>query len=164
MKCNTCGAELTQEQKFCSECGAKVSKHCVKCGAELKEGARFCSACGKQNEMDCDDVGVNKQKEITSPQNIEIFGDKEERKKIKIIFIQCFALIMLALLIGARPSPVIYRFLISSIMIYIVYLCGKNILEKQSGILHGLLVMLLCAVSLLLIININFLPLLELYA
>lgn len=52
MKCNTCGAELARNQKFCSVCGAKVSKRCIKCGAELNEGAKFCVECGTMAE-DC---------------------------------------------------------------------------------------------------------------
>ena len=57
MNCTNCGKELTEEAKFCLECGTKVDNEtaqqenktltCADCGSELKEGAMFCTKCGK---------------------------------------------------------------------------------------------------------------------
>ncbi len=71
LKCNSCGAENDDEQKFCSECGAKLAaeeqpkaaeepsavqheseaaateKVCPACGAKNEPTEKFCSECGK---------------------------------------------------------------------------------------------------------------------
>ncbi len=50
--CSTCGAAVTQGQRFCERCGgpiaaaARVGNNCTACGAVTREGARFCPACG----------------------------------------------------------------------------------------------------------------------
>ena len=48
MKCSKCGAELSENVKFCCECGAKVEKEslCPECGAKVSPGAKFCGECG----------------------------------------------------------------------------------------------------------------------
>ena len=56
MKCNNCGADLADNAKFCTSCGASVentapqggSRHCPNCGSELAEGASFCTNCGQK--------------------------------------------------------------------------------------------------------------------
>ena len=47
-KCKKCGAELKENQKFCSECGTPVNQKCVcrKCGIELEPETKFCPECG----------------------------------------------------------------------------------------------------------------------
>ena len=46
--CSNCGAELSENQKFCSECGTPVNQKCVckNCGIKLKSGTKFCPKCG----------------------------------------------------------------------------------------------------------------------
>ncbi|SJZ58105.1 Double zinc ribbon [Treponema berlinense] len=46
--CTNCGAELNENQKFCSECGTPVNQKCVcqNCGIKLKSGTKFCPECG----------------------------------------------------------------------------------------------------------------------
>ncbi|MDD5886961.1 MAG: zinc ribbon domain-containing protein [Oscillospiraceae bacterium] len=56
MKCSNCGAEVKDDDKFCTFCGNDLEKqrteaetavgYCVKCGAPLQEGYKFCVACG----------------------------------------------------------------------------------------------------------------------
>ena len=60
--CASCGAELTETARFCSDCGAKVENPeievvdahevppCTNCGAELEPGAAFCDQCGTKVE------------------------------------------------------------------------------------------------------------------
>lgn len=56
MKCNNCGADLADNAKFCTSCGASVEntapqgrpKHCPNCGSQLAEGASFCTNCGQK--------------------------------------------------------------------------------------------------------------------
>lgn len=55
MKCNNCGATISDTASFCTECGAKIEKEekkmergiCPHCGEKLREGASFCVGCGK---------------------------------------------------------------------------------------------------------------------
>src|SRR5262245_30520662 len=53
----SCGAVVTQQQKFCRTCGAPVNeavpraagpgaRSCVRCGNPLAANARFCRGCG----------------------------------------------------------------------------------------------------------------------
>jgi hypothetical protein len=57
--CGTCGNELSPQDKFCSNCGAKVTLegaseeprvsaavNCKLCGSENTVGTRYCSVCG----------------------------------------------------------------------------------------------------------------------
>ena len=46
--CNNCGATVSDDAKFCTECGKMIEKKsvCVNCGAKLRDGAKFCVECG----------------------------------------------------------------------------------------------------------------------
>lgn len=46
VECSACQYECAPGARFCSECGAALSRACSSCGAELAEGARFCAQCG----------------------------------------------------------------------------------------------------------------------
>lgn len=48
MKCENCGAEITDKMKFCSECGTRVptDKECPECHTRCALAAKFCSECG----------------------------------------------------------------------------------------------------------------------
>jgi len=48
--CAECGAVLSEEDRFCGKCGARVEKKlkCPSCGAMSKAGDRFCRQCGHQ--------------------------------------------------------------------------------------------------------------------
>ena len=60
LNCASCGHELNQSQKFCSNCGQSIKeKHpvtqsqeveCDQCGAELIKNQKFCSTCGVEIE------------------------------------------------------------------------------------------------------------------
>jgi predicted amidophosphoribosyltransferase len=49
-KCPYCGAELSDESLFCTECGKELSKNnmCPHCGASVNDGDVFCMECGKK--------------------------------------------------------------------------------------------------------------------
>lgn len=58
-ECDNCGAEIKQEAKFCTNCGAPqeeepavevATKNCPNCGAELDIDAKFCPECGNTME------------------------------------------------------------------------------------------------------------------
>lgn len=51
MKCSKCGFELSEDAKFCTECGTKVedkkdSIFCENCGSKMNKDSLFCSECG----------------------------------------------------------------------------------------------------------------------
>lgn len=48
VNCPQCNAKLTQDDKFCTECGAKLETitNCPKCSAPIQEGSKFCTECG----------------------------------------------------------------------------------------------------------------------
>lgn len=50
-KCPNCGKEISENSKFCSNCGAKIeTSYCKNCGEKLEPGAKFCSNCGTRRE------------------------------------------------------------------------------------------------------------------
>ena len=46
--CLNCGSSVSDNAKFCSECGTKIERElkCSNCGARLAENAKFCMECG----------------------------------------------------------------------------------------------------------------------
>jgi class 3 adenylate cyclase/tetratricopeptide (TPR) repeat protein len=46
MRCSNCGSDNPAGKKFCSECGAELSRGCPQCGAENAPAAKFCGDCG----------------------------------------------------------------------------------------------------------------------
>ncbi len=54
--CVNCGAEISDDAKFCGKCGEKQerpTKHCIHCGAEIPGDFVYCEVCGtKQNTND----------------------------------------------------------------------------------------------------------------
>lgn len=51
--CRKCGAELSENAKFCRACGTGVavepeSRNCPKCGAAVSSEAGFCKGCGEK--------------------------------------------------------------------------------------------------------------------
>ena len=50
--CPTCGTQLEDGVKFCSECGTPIpqTKKCIKCGFELPLSVKFCSECGTKQD------------------------------------------------------------------------------------------------------------------
>src|SRR3990170_2940721 len=46
MKCPKCQTENDEMRRFCSDCGAKLSRPCAQCGFENLLKDRFCGGCG----------------------------------------------------------------------------------------------------------------------
>ena len=72
MKCENCGAEITDKMKFCSECGTRVptDKECPECNTRCALSAKFCSECGhdfsKPVEEDADEEDDSKEEDTSS--------------------------------------------------------------------------------------------------
>src|SRR5438067_2521910 len=47
MRCGGCGHENSDDQKFCSDCGALLNLDCASCGFRNQPGVRYCGNCGK---------------------------------------------------------------------------------------------------------------------
>lgn len=49
-RCNKCGAIVSGNNMFCTECGNKFTKEkkCIRCGKVLTEEEKFCGQCGYQ--------------------------------------------------------------------------------------------------------------------
>jgi len=57
-RCEKCGAELDEDDKFCKNCGSKIvsdskksknsESYCKNCGEKLMKGDKFCPNCGKK--------------------------------------------------------------------------------------------------------------------
>lgn len=45
MKCRSCGTELKQGAKFCSQCGERVRRYCTECGREIPSLEKVCFYC-----------------------------------------------------------------------------------------------------------------------
>ena len=53
--CAACGAAISEDAKYCAQCGAKVEPPeaeptCPSCGTPLEEDAKFCTSCGTKVE------------------------------------------------------------------------------------------------------------------
>jgi len=55
--CEQCGATMEAGQRFCSKCGAPVSRFvCPSCGKKVRADDLFCSSCGCQVEVQMEAV------------------------------------------------------------------------------------------------------------
>ena len=50
MRCASCGAENTDDRRFCGDCGAPLVASCCNCGFTTQPGIRFCGGCGQKLE------------------------------------------------------------------------------------------------------------------
>src|SRR4029077_12154054 len=46
MKCSSCGADVSEGAKFCSQCGFALPMRCPSCGTAYAPGSKFCAECG----------------------------------------------------------------------------------------------------------------------
>lgn len=107
-KCPYCGAELSDESLFCTECGKELPKGtiCPHCGASVNEDDVFCTECGKR--MD-EAVLVEEPKPVqqeTSPveevEDNDVLAEYEEQPSFlkKYLPHVIGGLVVLALVIG----------------------------------------------------------------
>jgi class 3 adenylate cyclase/predicted ATPase len=46
MHCTNCAAEVSEQRKFCGQCGAAVVRRCLACGTANPARSKFCGDCG----------------------------------------------------------------------------------------------------------------------
>ena len=48
LKCEKCGSKLSDDAKFCKECGEPVELNvCEQCGKPISKNSKYCEECGK---------------------------------------------------------------------------------------------------------------------
>lgn len=48
MRCQNCGRELDDDERFCAGCGTPAGLRCDGCGRALDGDEAFCPGCGKR--------------------------------------------------------------------------------------------------------------------
>ena len=92
MKCNNCGADLADNAKFCTSCGASVQastpqdgpRHCTNCGSQLPDGTSFCTNCGQKQDAPMNQVRQG-AKEIGNKLANTFKGKNSNTQKIAMI-------------------------------------------------------------------------------
>ena len=75
MDCTACGHSISEEAKFCSQCGSPVMRGCASCGHDLAPNARFCEQCGSAV-----------QQSGSSSTAVDASGDSAVRKTVTVLF------------------------------------------------------------------------------
>jgi class 3 adenylate cyclase/tetratricopeptide (TPR) repeat protein len=70
--CVSCGAEVSEVERFCHACGAPLWIACPVCGAEQRAGAAFCSSCGTPLQ--------------TGARRAASVSEHEERRVVTVLF------------------------------------------------------------------------------
>lgn len=147
MKCLNCGAELTEDAKFCSCCGAKVEPQTDSSEIVAEQAAN----------VDPKSYETSKD-EYFQPQNIEnktekTFGDKIKDKiaelwgklslygKFSTIAISVFALLFLIAFLASRTLSAIIAML-SLALIVVALLIKKDIIKTPKKWLHIIAIIL----------------------
>lgn len=78
MKCLSCGADVPEGSKFCTECGAAVRIVCLACHHPNAPGAKFCAECGANLR-----VGVD---EPAAPPVAVREASAAERRQVTVLF------------------------------------------------------------------------------
>ncbi len=122
MKCNNCGSENSNDNKFCTECGTELkaaseSIYCPKCGAENSKDSNFCVNCGSRIQSKQKKHSVNnKKKQQNRTRNnkpakrltiIDIF---QENKALSVIGLLIVAFIIIQVLPGEKQRPLTNNF------------------------------------------------------
>ena len=56
--CNKCGAEVQENQEFCSKCGSRLMYKCPYCGELHEELPSFCKGCGAHFSHICSECST----------------------------------------------------------------------------------------------------------
>jgi len=99
MKCPKCQTENPDENRFCRECGSKLSQTCPQCSAEVLLSDKFCGKCGNTlskppepitKELSFDEKLEKIQKYLPKGLTDKILSQRDkiegERKNVTVLF------------------------------------------------------------------------------
>jgi len=105
-RCESCGFENADENKFCKKCGTKfpekkLAKFCRFCGKEAVEGTLFCTGCGKSLEMTTEQP-VTQPKQVVENKQVQTQSAQiqETKNKNLLPIIIPVVIILVVLVIG----------------------------------------------------------------
>ena len=88
MKCNKCGFEVQDTDKFCLHCGnnlenqrkeiSETNNHYKNCGALLEENAKFCATCGAPVSSDKNNLSKEFSQEKDSDTSTKLTNEPEK--------------------------------------------------------------------------------------
>lgn len=102
--CIYCGAEISDDAKFCGKCGSKQerpTKYCIHCGAEIPADFVYCEICGK-SQTDTEAEHLSKTVSVeTPPRKSELVKPVVNRKKLSpyVIFTLIVQLAIIVLML-----------------------------------------------------------------
>ena len=79
LKCQVCFSKVSNDMKFCTNCGSKLEKRCSVCNCLLDENWRYCKDCG----IKINTKKTENQSEKEKPQKTE--GNEENHVNIKYL-------------------------------------------------------------------------------
>ena len=99
MKCPKCGTDSPENNKFCLECGQKLTKVCPRCSTENLPGAKFCGECGRNlvlqtelspREFSTDEKLARMKRYLPKDLTEKILAQRDkiegERKRVSVMF------------------------------------------------------------------------------
>lgn len=126
--CEKCGNQLTENDIFCSKCGAKVMQEnksifCTNCGKENSQEDKFCMCCGTSVTP----ISPQEQQEKVSQNNTYVKNLPSAVEKRKISTYKLFGnLINISKIIEFAAFIITIILLINHIMVSVYYSNGSN--------------------------------------
>lgn len=138
--CSNCKKELTDEAKFCSECGSEIKekKLCRNCGGELMDDMKFCAECGTavSSKADAENEPVSEAEPVEEASAVEIKEDTAPRKVKKSNYILSLAFgiasLVCAVLSADNFLKTILFFLPSMVVFLILSKCFTRQYYKEA--------------------------------
>lgn len=100
MKCNNCGIENSDENKFCTGCGSKLKAktdviYCAHCGVENDKSNNFCENCGSKLAKNKKSKAVNarsakgrkRQPRVVQTKRLTLLDTLEQNKVLAVVLV-----------------------------------------------------------------------------
>ena len=83
MKCEKCGANNSDKNRFCRDCGKPLKLICSQCGKKIEPGIQFCGSCGKKTNG----LFKNKKNKINQKEYSRKYNKSNNNTKVIVISI-----------------------------------------------------------------------------